>query len=146
MKKTMLLIALLFFCLNTVAFFDDQSIYIFPKQDKNVDDINVLLRCTGTLGLAANGACYSFGGSGDYNVSWVDLNAVFYKQLDLNRLLQVSDFNRVYYSQKDLNNNNLFIKVSDSNNVGRLNYSVIANPPWATNSDLNANFVPYIEQ
>ena len=42
------------------------------------------------------------------------------------------DFNLQYSTQLDANR--IFNKVSDSNNVGRLSYLVIANPPWITSA------------
>jgi hypothetical protein len=54
---------------------------------------------------------------GDGDLNQVDANAWFWKQADLNWLLQIPDFNRVWYAQKDLNSNNLFWRQVDLNAI-----------------------------
>lgn len=163
MKELLLLFFLLFFFSGCV---DQPTILL--KQDANVSDINVMEQCTGEFGLAASGVCYSFAGAfggGDLNqldaniwfwkqndlnaiiqirdfnnvwVAWLDGNKVYWKQSDLNKVLQIPDFNKVYYSQKDVNN--LFLKLVDVNQAGRFDYTVIANAPWITVASADTNW------
>lgn len=60
-----------------------------------------------------------------------------------NVLVGVDDANLAltFYKQTDLNNNGLFIKTSDSNNTGRLDFEVIANPPWITGIQANGQYI-----
>lgn len=114
----------------------------YSFSDLNLSVINV---CSGDSNSFLNnvGECIKItdlnfgGGSG---ISEADANALFYKQIDLNSLIQVGDFNHVWLSQLD--GNLWFVKVEDSNSVSRLIHDVIADwnlaVQFAFGYDLNA--------
>jgi hypothetical protein len=79
MKKTILAIGTLLLlsivfsgCLEGNA--SEPRLFII---DKNVSDINVTKKCSGSFGLAANGSCYSFGGDVNSDLDGGFANSVY---------------------------------------------------------------------
>ncbi|MBN2127238.1 MAG: hypothetical protein JW703_02480 [Candidatus Diapherotrites archaeon] len=104
----------------------------FPELDANLslwlvtqEDGNLWYAPINDVNLWINSLTF---GSADFNTEYK--NSI--TDTDSN-FMTFTDFNQWYYSQLDANNT--FIKISDSNNLGRLTYEVIANPPWLTTSN-----------
>lgn len=76
----------------------------------------------------------------DFNrayVSWIDGNKSYWKQIDLNTILQIADFNKVWVSWKD--GNTTYAKISDVNGNFLLAHDV--NKVYIRQTDGNAWYV-----
>ncbi|MFH1240147.1 MAG: hypothetical protein V1672_02925 [Candidatus Diapherotrites archaeon] len=92
------------------------------------DDINVSISGD-TVTIDYNGSVAGSITDTNWSTSWsvfdTNLSNYYWKQSDLNAYLPLT-----YYTQTDANN--VFVKISDTNNTGRLTYTVIADAPWTT--------------
>jgi hypothetical protein len=135
-NKSFVVLLLVLFAVSAFSFFGNS--YWILEEDLNITTINYDV---------------NFSDFPDFNswyVSWIDGNSTYWTQTDLNSLLQIPDFNLMIinlgenqnwnepgidtnwmtsWDVFDANMSSYYIKITDSNNTGRLNYEVIANPP-----------------
>lgn len=104
-------------------------------------DTNAETACSAGEVLTGDGTCSSFSTSDTdtirtYTGTW-GINV----DNDANVIRISDDFNATFddYFISQTDGNNWYIEIEDSNNVGRLDYQVIANPPWITEAVADTN-------
>ncbi|MFH0714908.1 MAG: hypothetical protein V1847_04245 [Candidatus Diapherotrites archaeon] len=96
-------------------------------------DGNIASAATWNAKLSSGGAITLLNLNSDFNSLYARLGVA-----PITSFLLTGDFNGLYYRQSDANNT--LVKISDSNNAGRLSSNVIANAPWITTAPADTNW------